>query len=242
MAPARTRCPGCTDLFTTAGVERHQRHTAKPECAAIYTQRLHAEIERTAEQNQSEKASSEGEDAEDADELPEPFGGDLFGAAEDYGPEDFPLPPESEDEDERDDAGDDVELEGGWEPDVDMDIGGGDAAMDIEIDERDSGPHPPPAAEVRQQAEGRFVRKPIIATFNNTEGCNAGAPVCTTNTEHEAYQNAMPEGTSSNIFAPFSSEMEWMIADWAKTRGPSATAFTELLGIEGVCAHPVSKL
>lgn len=226
-------------MFTARGVEVHQRDTSRPECAAIYTQRLHAEIERANEQNRSEKASSEGD--EDADELSEPFGGDLFGSADEYSHEDFPVPPGSEDGDEEDE--DDVDsLEGGWEPEVDQMIDADDDQMDIEIDgsNSESSSHPPPAAETRQQAEGRFVRKPIVMGFNDTQGRNAGAPIHTTNSEHEAYQNALPAGASSesNIFAPFASEMEWMIADWAKTRGPSATAFSELLGIKGVHTHP----
>lgn len=222
-------------MFSARGVEVHQRHTSRPECAAIYTQRLHAEIERTNEQNQSEKASSEGND-EDADELPEPFEGDLFGSADEYSHEDFPLPPGSEDEDEEDE--DDVDsLEGGWEPKVNQNIDGDNDQMDIEVDESNPSSHPPPDAEARQQAEGRFVRKPIVVGFNNAQGRNAGAPIRTTNSEHEAYQNALPASSESNIFAPFSSKMDWMIADWAKTRGPSATAFSELLGIEGVRTH-----
>ena len=34
-----------------------------------------------------------------------------------------------------------------------------------------------------------------------------------------------------NPYAPFQSEMEWRIATWAKLRGPSSTACSELLNI-----------
>ncbi|KAJ7588269.1 hypothetical protein C8J56DRAFT_1004496 [Mycena floridula] len=37
-----------------------------------------------------------------------------------------------------------------------------------------------------------------------------------------------------NIYAPFSSQMDWEIARWAKLRGPSSTAFTELMSIPGI--------
>ena len=37
-----------------------------------------------------------------------------------------------------------------------------------------------------------------------------------------------------NPFSPFSSKIDWEIAHWAKTRGPSSTSFTELMSIEGV--------
>ena len=43
-------------------------------------------------------------------------------------------------------------------------------------------------------------------------------------------------GMSNNLYRPFSSKIEWEIAQWAKTQGPSSTAFTELMNIEGVCS------
>lgn len=38
----------------------------------------------------------------------------------------------------------------------------------------------------------------------------------------------------TNPFAPFLSKLDWDMAQWAKLRGPGSTAFTELMGIEGV--------
>jgi hypothetical protein len=35
-------------------------------------------------------------------------------------------------------------------------------------------------------------------------------------------------------YAPFASKMDWEIARWAKLQGPSSSAVTELLQIEGV--------
>ncbi|KAJ3996010.1 hypothetical protein F5050DRAFT_1799862 [Lentinula boryana] len=43
------------------------------------------------------------------------------------------------------------------------------------------------------------------------------------------------EYTGLNAWAPFGSKIEWEIARWANLRGPSSTAFTELLAIDGVC-------
>ncbi|EIN05577.1 hypothetical protein PUNSTDRAFT_74727 [Punctularia strigosozonata HHB-11173 SS5] len=37
-----------------------------------------------------------------------------------------------------------------------------------------------------------------------------------------------------NVWAPFTSQIDWEIAKWAKLRGPSSTAFSELLAIDGV--------
>jgi len=45
-----------------------------------------------------------------------------------------------------------------------------------------------------------------------------------------------------NVWAPFRSKMDWSVAKWAKLRGPSSTAVTELLSIEGVCSDICGSL
>ncbi|KAF8989290.1 hypothetical protein BDQ17DRAFT_1393312 [Cyathus striatus] len=47
----------------------------------------------------------------------------------------------------------------------------------------------------------------------------------------EVYQRSITN--SSNSWAPFTSRLDWEVAKWAKCRGPSSTAFTELLAIDG---------
>ncbi|KAG1720490.1 hypothetical protein EDB19DRAFT_1917917 [Suillus lakei] len=39
---------------------------------------------------------------------------------------------------------------------------------------------------------------------------------------------------ADNPYSPFASQMDWEIAQWAKLRGPSSTAFSDLLSIGGV--------
>jgi hypothetical protein len=39
---------------------------------------------------------------------------------------------------------------------------------------------------------------------------------------------------ADNCYAPFCSKIDWEIAQWAKTHGPSSTAVTELLAIDKV--------
>ena len=51
---------------------------------------------------------------------------------------------------------------------------------------------------------------------------------------YNEYARSVP-GTAENPYAPFASRLDWEVAEWAKLRGPSATALTELLKIEGVC-------
>ena len=51
---------------------------------------------------------------------------------------------------------------------------------------------------------------------------------------HTLYYQQVQEG-QDNIYAPFSSRIDWEIAQWAKMRGPGSTAVSELLSIDGVC-------
>jgi hypothetical protein len=53
-------------------------------------------------------------------------------------------------------------------------------------------------------------------------------------TENQNYGAKMGERSQANPYAPFASSLEWQIAKWAKLRGPSSSAFTELIAIDGV--------
>ena len=50
--------------------------------------------------------------------------------------------------------------------------------------------------------------------------------------KNDAYQTRLAD--ENNIWSPFSSQIDWEIARWAELRGPSSTALTELLAIQGV--------
>ncbi|KAG1758014.1 hypothetical protein EDB19DRAFT_1936644 [Suillus lakei] len=39
---------------------------------------------------------------------------------------------------------------------------------------------------------------------------------------------------TNNVYAPFTSKLDWDMAQWAKLRGPSSTAFSVLISIEGI--------
>ncbi|KAF8259555.1 hypothetical protein EI94DRAFT_1780663 [Lactarius quietus] len=51
--------------------------------------------------------------------------------------------------------------------------------------------------------------------------------------ENERYGLMISSQSEANIYAPFTSSLEWEVARWAKIRGPSLTSFTELMAIEG---------
>jgi hypothetical protein len=84
---------------------------------------------------------------------------------------------------------------------------------------------------LRGGAEGDLGKEPHVVKF--TKG-NAGA-VYTRNGVNVNTEYTNNIGMSENAYKPFSSKVEWEIARWAKTRGPSSTAFTELMNIDGVC-------
>ncbi|KAH9164278.1 hypothetical protein EDB89DRAFT_2116298 [Lactarius sanguifluus] len=66
-------------------------------------------------------------------------------------------------------------------------------------------------------------------------GGNAGVVHSKANmTENQKYETKIGDASQSNPYAPFASSLDWQIAKWAKLRGPSSTAFTEMMAIEGV--------
>ncbi|KAG1893712.1 uncharacterized protein F5891DRAFT_1131171 [Suillus fuscotomentosus] len=55
-----------------------------------------------------------------------------------------------------------------------------------------------------------------------------GCPIRCANTTY-----GLNASSTANIYAPFPSRIDWDIAKWVKLHGPSSTAFTDLLGIDG---------
>ena len=52
---------------------------------------------------------------------------------------------------------------------------------------------------------------------------------------YQRYANSLgAEENGPSEWAPFSTRLEWEVARWAKLRGPSSTALSELLQINGV--------
>ncbi|KAG2061352.1 hypothetical protein BDR06DRAFT_966333 [Suillus hirtellus] len=63
---------------------------------------------------------------------------------------------------------------------------------------------------------------------------HAGQPVDVVKQPSNAiYHAQLDDSSADNIYAPFASKLDWDIARWAKLRGSSSTAFTELVSIEG---------
>jgi hypothetical protein len=80
-----------------------------------------------------------------------------------------------------------------------------------------------------------FYNNPFITHFPNPL---AGAPVSNDDLNYQQSMNKIYQHqlgkTHTSIYTPFSSEVDWEIARWAKIRGPTSTAFSDLLNIPGV--------
>ncbi|KAI0040396.1 hypothetical protein FA95DRAFT_1502921 [Auriscalpium vulgare] len=85
----------------------------------------------------------------------------------------------------------------------------------------------------RAAAEEQLNGDPKIVHF----GGEAGAPLAQDAPEtYAAYQHALAGHGPANLWAPFRNKLEWELARWAKMRGPTSTAFNELLQIDEVRA------
>ena len=100
-------------------------------------------------------------------------------------------------------------------------------------DDQQEEPHVHRAREVRWAAEEEFRKVPVVVPFPSTK---AEAPIVNDHAvpEYDSYQKDL--NNQDNHWALFSSQLDWEVARWAKLCGPSSTAFTELLKIDGVSA------
>ena len=80
-------------------------------------------------------------------------------------------------------------------------------------------------------AETELKKKPYVVKFSKGK---AGARYTNQDCVNQNTAYTSQIGNQENPFNPFHSKVEWEVALWAKTWGPSSTAFTELMSIEGV--------
>ncbi|KII87233.1 hypothetical protein PLICRDRAFT_30651 [Plicaturopsis crispa FD-325 SS-3] len=81
----------------------------------------------------------------------------------------------------------------------------------------------------RATAEDKLRQEPIISHFPSPR---AGEPLRREASTYSQYREKVYE--HNNVWAPFSSRLDWEFAQWAKTRGPGSTAVSELLEIKGI--------
>ena len=90
---------------------------------------------------------------------------------------------------------------------------------------------PPPEDGIGTGTEMGTPHPNALAIVQFPNGC-PGAPLGVDQglSAYEATYNTLGE----SIWAPFRSQRDWEVAHWAKMRGPSSTAMTELLAIPEV--------
>jgi hypothetical protein len=85
--------------------------------------------------------------------------------------------------------------------------------------------------EARLAAEDAFRKHPVIEKYPDSR---AGAPVSHDRVASKNESYAKSINNEHNPWAPFASQIDWEIAQWAKLRGPGSTAMSDLLKIDGV--------
>ncbi|KAJ7803565.1 hypothetical protein B0H14DRAFT_3091956 [Mycena olivaceomarginata] len=88
-----------------------------------------------------------------------------------------------------------------------------------------------PTREQKAARQEKVQRKPVTVIVEFTDG-DARAPLRQGEPGYERYKADL--GDPDNIWAPFTSKIDWELAQWAKLRGPGSTAFTDLLKISGI--------
>lgn len=88
------------------------------------------------------------------------------------------------------------------------------------------------ATRLRGGAEMELRKEPFIVKFTTGQAGAVHTRQVVDDNLNASYTRKV--GSAESPFYPFLSKMEWEIARWAKMRGPSSTAFTEFMNIEGV--------
>lgn len=155
--------------------------------------------------------------------------GDFFGDYEDYNPEEFGIGPEEDAYEENDDNDEEEEGNDANEPSLEPERLPNPLMSDSNDIEVSDGAIQA-ANRLRGGAEAELNNKPHVVRFRGKAGAVYTDQDCIDGNTSYTSQINNPD----NPFSPFSSQIEWEIAHWAKTQGPSSTAFTELMSIEGV--------
>ncbi|KAK1226388.1 hypothetical protein PQX77_010633, partial [Marasmius sp. AFHP31] len=121
--------------------------------------------------------------------------------------------------------------EDGWEP-ARSELALGDSS-DSEEGEGDEGTSHPATPARRTVVEDRLRQPPVVVRF----GGHAGQPLADGSKEDAdtCYKRALGKDSKDrSLWYPFTSQLDWEVARWAKLRGPGSNAFNELLKIPGV--------
>jgi hypothetical protein len=233
-------CKGCGSSFKRSGLFAHLYHSKNPSCEIYLKQIRRDKIfwSETEDSTENRNQFPESDFNVDGD-------GDIFGDFADYSvaewemdidDEDKPTPVSENDQTNRDDF--DLEDEDLYVATMAEEEFG----MEPERAPRPSSPiqtgpitdtdslHTTTgkASRLRGGFEEELKNEPFIVQF----GGQAGAVVKEATPSNNRYSAEV--GADQNLYAPFTSELDWKFARWAKLRGPGSTSVTELMEIEGV--------
>ncbi|KAH8100280.1 hypothetical protein BXZ70DRAFT_180253 [Cristinia sonorae] len=230
-------CGGCQVGFSQSGLSKHLGLTENPQCIAFrdawFAQAAQPDSDSDSNSNDSESmapdASANPPDA-NPPSSPRVFGGDYFGGAEDYNDEDFLGFDEPQDDDRvyqdgfEEDGGEDEDDDNGavpnemprWEPAPDPsifdrpfspmqeDFGlGADDDLDDSLEAGDG--------------TGFTVHpKSVVVKFPSAR---AGEVVESVGERRNQYEGYEVEGDAANPYAPFTSEIDWKVAQWRNYKG-----------------------
>jgi hypothetical protein len=88
---------------------------------------------------------------------------------------------------------------------------------------------------IQTETGGTETSHPSVVIERFPHG-HPGAPVAGIPQGASVYESAQ-DRLGESLWAPFHSQCDWETARWAKMRGPSSTAMTELLAIPGVSVY-----
>ncbi|KAG6808411.1 hypothetical protein H0H92_004236 [Tricholoma furcatifolium] len=225
-------CPGCLESVKRSGFLNHVRASKNPLCKpqlwSGYTQPTSTGFPSPIIGSVTEEAREDKRREDKTIEI-DPAG-DFFGNYAEYDDSETAevvrddSDAESDNNSEDDDNNAYDKDEGGLEPQR------VNAMLNLEssMDEDDLTEGQP--FRLRGGAEERLSKKPVIVKFpSQTAGAVYSQGDQSTN---EKYGTDLDN--QRNPYAPFASKLDWDIAKWAKLRGPSSTAFTELMHIDSV--------
>ncbi|KAJ3786888.1 hypothetical protein GGU10DRAFT_374527 [Lentinula aff. detonsa] len=241
-----TQCQGCKQTFIGGNLLRHLRNTKNHACVAYANsieqpQEISPQITRLL--NSLLQSSLTAIPSQEQDQLGAPIAvdssGDFYGDYNDFNHDDMDIGPshapigvsvghstgnllDSESEGSLFSDDDDSELgEDNWEPLHNDSKHLRSPSPELVFPE---GYFEPPL-QLPKSRLPPVSRSPLICALIEFQGEIVD--------EYSQYSHNLKAGL--NAWAPFGSKIEWEIARWAKLRGPSSTAFTELLAIDGVC-------
>jgi hypothetical protein len=90
--------------------------------------------------------------------------------------------------------------------------------------------------ESHQDAERQILEQDKVHIVPYPDS-RAGKPITQSKVRDVNVTYGSSISDTENPYLPFSSQMDWEIAQWAKLCGPSSMAFSDLLSIDGVSDH-----